>query len=116
MMIHKLLRLHGDEDWEAWSDNWQDHADVIGELRFVSGWMSPPDWLRDRPRKQLDWGAWMYEVSLDEVHRLIGPRPNYADIREEWDRPFREAEERQNALLDALPADGRYAVVWIEAY
>ena len=116
MMVHKLLRLNGDEKWEAWGDDWHDHADVVGELSFVSGWNSAPDWLRDHPHRQLDWGAFMYELSLDDVRRLIGQRPNYADIREDWDRPFREAEARQNALLDSLAEDGRYAVVWIEAY
>lgn len=56
----------------------------------------------------------MHELSLDEVRRLIGRRPDYADVKEEWDRPFREAEQRQNALLDSLLPDGRYGVVWLE--
>lgn len=116
MMVHKLLRLHGDEDWGAWGEDWHDHADVIGDLSFVTGWSTTPEWLRDRPRRQLDWGAWMYEVSLADVRRLIGPEPNYADIKDEWNRPFREAEERQNSLLDSLPENDRYAVVWMEAY
>jgi hypothetical protein len=116
MMAHKLLCLHGDEDWDRWGDDWPEHADVVGDLNWVTLWSGPPEWLRDHPRRQLDWGATMYEVSLQEVRRLIGKRPNYADIRDEWDRPFREAEERQNAMLDSLRADGRYAVVWIELY
>lgn len=37
MMVHKLVRIHGDETWEAWGDDWQDHADVIAELDFVDG-------------------------------------------------------------------------------
>lgn len=46
----------------------------------------------------------------------IGRRPEYSAVDQEWDRPYREAEERQNALLDSLPEDGRYGVVWVEVY
>jgi hypothetical protein len=114
MMEHTLLRLRGNEDWDAWGDKWYAYVDVVTNLDFVTGWTGPPDWLRDRAHRYLDWGACMYEVTLVEVRRLIGQRPNYAHIREEWDRPFREAEERQSALLASLPEDGRYAVVWVE--
>ena len=35
MMVHILIRLHGDEDWDAWGKNmeWYDRVDRIGELR-----------------------------------------------------------------------------------
>jgi hypothetical protein len=56
----------------------------------------------------------MYELSLAEVRQLIGPRTNYADRLEDWDRPFQDAEAHQNALLASLPEGGRYAVVWME--
>lgn len=116
MMVHALLRLHGDEDWEAWGDDWQRHVDWLCTLDRVTDWLAPPQWLRERPSRQLDWGAFLYEVSLAEVRRRVEPRTNYADIREDWDRPFREARERQDALLASLPEDGRYAVLWIECY
>ena len=125
MMAHYLLRLRGDEDWEAWGENWWDHVDQVCELRFVDGWMWAPEWLRqrkarrwrrERRRHQLDWGAVFYEVSKDELRRLIGLRPDYSDIRADWDEPFCTAEREQNALLDALPDDGRYGVVWVECY
>jgi hypothetical protein len=114
MMSHVLLRLRGDEDWATCGERWYSHAQVVGHLAFVPDWSGPPAWLRDRPGRQLDWGAWMYEISLAEVRHLIGPRTNYADLREDWDRSFREAEAHQNALLALLPEDGRYAVVWME--
>lgn len=116
MMSHVLLRLHGDEDWATWGERWLRHAHVVGYLAFVRvrDWRGPPAWLHDRPERQLDWGAWMVELSLAEVRRLIGPRTNYADFREDWDRPFLEAEARQNAILASLPEDERYAVVWME--
>jgi hypothetical protein len=56
----------------------------------------------------------MWELSLDEVRRLTASRPG--SERDEWDRPFREAAERQEALLDSLDASARYAVVWMEVY
>ena len=114
MTVHKLMRLHGDEDWEAWGDDWHDHADIIGELDHVSGWGGPRKSLEDHSHLQLDWGARMWELSLDEVRRLTASRPR--SERDEWDRPFREAAERQEALLDSLDASARYAVVWMEVY
>jgi hypothetical protein len=107
MMVYKLVRLHGDEDWAAWGDRWDDHVDKICDLRFVGG--STPAWMYDRPRVNLDWGAWLYEASLAEVRRLIRSRRSDDPI-------FREIEEKQNTILDALPADARYGVIWVECY
>jgi len=57
MMAHILLRLRGDEDWDAWGDHmkWYDRADRIGELRVEINY-SPlaPGWLEDRPHRRLD--------------------------------------------------------------
>jgi len=61
-------------------------------------------------------GARLWELSKDELRRLIEPRPDYADIRDDWDRPFRERRQRQDYLLDSLPEHGRYGVVWMELY
>ncbi len=38
MMSHLLIRLHGDEDWDAWGDDWWDHVERLGELEWVHGW------------------------------------------------------------------------------
>jgi hypothetical protein len=110
---HLLLTLTGDENWEDWGDAWQQHVTEITQLQFVG--QRPPSWLREHPSKRLDWGADLFELDLGVVRRLIGARPNYADIKEEWDRPFREAEERQDENLATLARDGRYAVVYVES-
>jgi hypothetical protein len=35
MIDHLVVRLHGDEDWEAWGDRWWDHIDKVGDLHWV---------------------------------------------------------------------------------
>jgi len=116
MMVHILLRLRGDEDWDAWERDmqWYDRADRIGELTVGGHWSSAPDWLEDRPHRRLDWGAEMYELSLDEVRRLIGLRPDADRKHDGPDLAERGAES--HAMLDSLSPDGRYAVVWMECY
>ena len=93
---------------------WYDRADRIGELTVGGHWSSAPDWLEDRPHRRLDWGAEMYELSLDEVRRLIGPRPDADRKHDGPDLAERGAES--HAMLDSLSPDGRYAVVWMECY
>ena len=115
MMVHILLRLRGDEDWNAWEDNMEryDRADRIGELTLDGNWGVAPGWLEDRPHRRLDWGAEMHEMSLDEIRRLIGPRPD-ADRKDDGLNLAERA--KSHAMLDSLSPDGRYAVVWMECY
>jgi hypothetical protein len=95
---------------------WQDDGwKEIADLSFVDGWMFPPPWLSEsRKAEQIDWGTFRYEVTKDELRGRIRDRPDYSAIKDEWDRPFREREEQQSALLESLPVDGRYAVDWEE--
>ena len=94
---------------------WYDRVDRIGELTVGGNYGSlASDGQEDRPHRRLDWGAYMYELSLDEIRQLIGPRPD-ADRKHEWpDRAEHEA--KSHAMLDSLSPDGRYAVVWMECY
>ena len=59
-------------------------------------------------------GAWLTDLSLDEVRQINGQRPNYSAIRADWDEPFRRREKKQNVLLGSLPSDDRYAHAFIE--
>ena len=112
-IVHELIRLKGDEDWDALGDDWWRGLVKLAELQFVDGYYGPPEWMRQNPRHYLDWGATLCEASKADVLRLIGARPDYSGIKDEWDRPFREAAQKQDALLAALP-EGRYGVVWLE--
>jgi hypothetical protein len=115
-VVKRLVRVTGDEDWESWSGDPWDHVETIAELDFISidDYYGPPDWLRGNRHKRLDWGATLWEVTKADLARLIGARVNYSAINEEWDRPFREKEERQTALFASLSDDDRYGVVWME--
>jgi len=110
MMVHKLVRLTGNEAWDTLGDDWESQLDVVCNLSFVHGWsITPGSISRTRKEHQLDWGARLYEVSKTELLDLIEPRPNDASMRQnEWDA--------QHARLAALPDDGRYGVIWMECY
>lgn len=97
MMVHQLLRLKGDE--EDWGEAWERRAELIGEIR-LSDWLGAPEWLRGHPCRTPDIWTAFYQVSLDDVRRLMGPSPHAMDA----------------ARLVGLPEDGRYAVAWVECY
>ena len=121
MMQHYLLRLPaGDRTLEsyaaAWGDKWEDHAERIGELLHCS-WDSPGVGDGGSKEAQLDWGAFAYEMSLDEIRELIPPRPDPDTKHEsELEAQWGESYEKQHAMLDRLDPAGRYAVVWMECY
>ena len=99
MMQHILLRLPaGDRTLKSyaaeWGNKWEDRAERICELNGCRPWDSPG--LADGGSKeaQLDWGAFAYEMSLDEIREMLPPQP----------------------ILDGLDPAGRYAVVWMECY
>ncbi|MDP9384212.1 MAG: hypothetical protein M3P50_03080 [Actinomycetota bacterium] len=137
MMTKMLVRLSKDPIWKTdpfkkRSDPtacyWMDHPDVLGDLPFAQGYYMEPDWLAERrfirrgrlPRRrlrtQLDWGAWLVEVTLEELHRLLGRWPEYADIRADWDEPFRKGRSEEADMLASLDPRERYAVVWVELH
>lgn len=105
VMEHWLIRLRGDEDPEAWGERWTDHADRIAKLEHADGWLTPPEWLAVRGSRQLDWGASLYEVSLEDLKRLV-PEPGLPWQQESW--------REQRARIEALDPAGRFAVVWVE--
>lgn len=35
MTTYLVVRLHGDEDWDAWGDDWEDHVDSLGEIHWL---------------------------------------------------------------------------------
>lgn len=109
MMVHWLLRLHEDDPPANWGEHWPRHADPICELDLVGCWLGPPDWLAARSRRQLDWGAAVYEVTKDDLLRLISAgRPSASSHR-------RETQDQQARVIEGLSPE-RYAVVWIECY
>ena len=117
MMQHLLLRLRGDRTLDSyaaeWGDKWEDRAERIGELWVAHRyWSGPPADESIGPGRQLDWGSFVYELSLDEIRGLLPPRP---DPGAEHDWPeLAERDEASHAMLDSLSPAGRYAVVWVE--
>ena len=104
-MRHLLVQL---------SDDGGPQDGVLCELDFVQGRAAPPRSLAERGGRPLDWGAVLYEVSKEEISRVIADRPDYSAIRDDWDRPFRERRQAQDVLIAGLPADGRYGIIWEE--
>ena len=76
-MSRELVRLTGDEEWDAWGDDWSRHVDKIADLQLFGSesYYGPPEWMRQHPRRQLDWGATLYEASKDDVVRLLMEAP-----------------------------------------
>ena len=98
MMQHILLRLPaGDRTLKSyaveWGDKWEGHAEKIGYLQDCP-WGSPGVGDGGSKEAALDWGAFAYEMSLDEIREMLPPQP----------------------ILDGLDPAGRYAVVWMECY
>lgn len=106
-----LVRLHPEDAWEDWGDDWWNLCNRVGQLHFVGGWLSAPAWVAGcRPGRRLDWGAWMHELSLPDVLRLVGEEPLTAASRSSEGEDGRD----QRALLTALDPHGSYSVVWRE--
>jgi hypothetical protein len=106
MMAHTLIRIHGDEDWEAWGNDWASHVDRVGGITELEGWIGPPAWLEVKGgERQLDWGAFLYEIAnFADVKRLVSA-PRHPDIA-----------AQQHPLLELLSEDERYGVIYIECY
>jgi hypothetical protein len=108
MMSHLVIRLHGDEDWEAWGDAWGDHVGRVGERAWAHGWVGPAVPLSTgvEPRT-LDWGAKLYEATAELVRKLAWEPSWMAQT---------ETTKAQRRLLAALSDDERYGVVFVEGY
>ena len=102
MMVYVIVRLHGDEDWDAWGDKWWDHVEQVGELN----WFKNPGVL-DGPGLQLDWGAFLHEVSKEQIRRLA------------WEPDMPALSEwilEQRAFVDGLSSTDRYGLISVECY
>lgn len=110
MMTHWLIRIHGSEGKESSGDRWLDTVDKIAELRLGSQqWLNAPGWLEESTQgKQLDWGAYLYEMTPNDLRRLLHDNPPMDWAKEDW--------QRQLDLVDGLDPGGRYGVIWIECY
>ena len=101
---HRLIRISGNENWEEWGAHWWGHVDAITDLWWVDGFWGPPAWLAERDSIYLDWGARLWTVTRAEVLLLIKPRTQH--LLPDWDE--------QNRLIESLPEDDTYGVIWIE--
>jgi len=108
--VHWLIRLRGDEDWDAWGDRWWDHVEKITELSFIYGryWSEAPEWLLAKPHRKVEWGAYLYEITPSQIASLIS-RPG-PESRERMQRSWQEQQER----IKDLDASSRYGIIWIE--
>ena len=102
---HWPIRLHGNEDWDAWGHDWRDHVDKVADLHWIDDFMPSPNWLQDRRSHQLDWRAFLYVIRKYEIPSLLR-RPASGQHEAAW--------QQQLELLEALDYQYRYAVVWIE--
>jgi hypothetical protein len=80
----------------------------LGELSHVADSRTWPEAVRERPSTQLDWGAWLTEVSANELRELFTRDQQIDHVQ----ATIREQDER----LAALPADDRYGLVFVEDY
>ena len=112
MMIAELLRVHGDERWEEWGDDWWRHADRVGQFKTgVWAWMSTDVLVRrGYPHRRLDWGADMFELTKQDLMAEFGPDPVLGPVA-----PARRAGERWRKSIADL-ADGTYGFVLIECW
>jgi hypothetical protein len=103
VMRHLLIKVHGDEDWEAWKDDWWSNVDRVAWLSDVEGWLGPPAWVHERStERQLDWGASLYSGLTK------------ADVQKLTRAPTNDQEQRE--LLANLSENERYGVVYVEIY
>lgn len=107
-MDHLVIRLHGNEKWGVWRGNWWEHVDEVGQLHWVKGWSALPPFSRDRLReaRQLDWGAFLYEMTKEELIALAHEPPWLAETQSAAD---------QRAMLARLRDDECYGIVYVES-
>jgi hypothetical protein len=103
MMAYLVIRLHGDEDWDAWGDDWWDHVERVGELH----WLQLSNGAAPGPSRWLDWGASLREASAEDIRRIAWEPPWLADT---------ESAREQRELLEMLTTEGRYGLVSVEIY
>lgn len=117
MIWYLVLRLTGEEDWDAWGDDWQTHIDVLARVEQVD----LPDELKigGPDRRQLDWGAYLTELSRQELLDAFEPRAmeDYAEIPKDWGIPVPGVIAARDKLREAVAADAadkRYGVAMVE--
>ncbi len=114
MFETRVLRLRGDENWDAWGNRWMDYVDSLGEMDSTgcsSGWGLLAE-LRGRAieDRQLDWGAFLFPVSRQQLLEIFAEG---AELRRGFSASLPEAPARR---LEDLPPDDDYGIVLIECY
>ncbi len=110
MIVTELLRLRGDECWSEWKDDWIKHVERIGEMS-VSGWSQFDLRRAGFEGLQLDWGAFLFEMSKMELIQQYG-----GDTKLSPTFPAREKGEQWTKALQDLEDEDRYGAVFIECY
>lgn len=82
-------------------EDWMDHADVVLHLEISRAAGNP---FPVRPGRQLDWGAYMWEITWEEARRLVEvaafPGTSTAALR----------------VVDDLPRESQYGFVEVEMW
>jgi hypothetical protein len=109
--IHESLPCASPKDLELGhlGSNWYEQVETITTLDHIGDRYTAPNWLRDNPSHDLDWGTILWEADKAQVRRLLGERPNFEHSSLSH---LREAETVLQTKLDELPDDGRYGVIW----
>ena len=112
VMAHRLIRLGGDENWQSWGDDWMGHVEtLVLDLSVpLSNYHVAPRWLREKvDSRLLDWGAWLYEVTREDLLRILA---EVGPPRNDWRQ---EKMQQELSLVGDLDPDRRYGLIWIEA-
>jgi hypothetical protein len=108
--VTEILGLTGDEKWEQWGDDWWDHVERLGEAPSGSHYgLSLIRLLDERgyQSRQLDWGAFLYEVTKPILIELYGEE---AELPPHGQQP---AGSPTHPLRD-LDEEASYGIVVIE--
>lgn len=113
MYMSELVRVRGNERWDEYGDDWWDHVKRIGEFRQDSIARSAGASLRQAGFKgrQLDWGAFLYELSKEELIRFVGADAELIPVA-----PARKRGRRWVKTVGKLRNSWRYGMVVIELW
>jgi hypothetical protein len=112
VVVHGVIRLSANNDPAQWQrrygDSWPKHAQrPIPELHFMPAWTYVMSTLQSHKHYQLDWGTNAWEVSVQELRQLIGPRSADHPI-------FLGLEQAQEQALDRLDPAARHLLYAME--
>jgi len=109
MFVVRLVRPHRGKRWEDLTVHWLREVKTIMHLEGLWGWTLFEIFRKKgRGSQQLDWGAFLYVVSKEELLCIYGERPTGIPWKEEHER-------KQWNKLKRL-RDREYGLVVIECY